>query len=125
MKDLYLKERKCVGKEWNDNGNNNCLMYEGDYCNDKRWGKGISYDLTGNVDFEGEWMNNRVMTENEKIVKNDLISGLIVSISIEKFVIGDEMFNDESITTLHFSPFLTRLKRMELEIIAFSMFENL
>ena len=44
----------CFGKEWNDDGNNNCLVYEGGYCNDKRWGKGKSYDLSGNVDFEGE-----------------------------------------------------------------------
>ena len=56
----------CVGKEWNDDGNNNCLMYEGGYCNDERWGKGISYDSTGNVDFEGEWMNNHVMTKGKK-----------------------------------------------------------
>ena len=50
----------CVGKEWNDDGNNNCLMYEGGYCNDERWGKGKSYYLTGNVDYEGEWANNHV-----------------------------------------------------------------
>ena len=45
------------------------------------------------------------------IVKNDLI----VPISIEEFVIDDEMFNDENITSLHFSsPLLIRLKRIEI-----------
>ena len=34
--------------------------------------------------------------------------------SIEEFVIGDEMFNDENITSLHFSPLLIRLKRIEI-----------
>ena len=104
---VFEGKKVCFGKEWNDDGNNNCLMYEGDYCNGKRWGKGKSYDLTGNVDFEGEWMNNHVITENEK-------NELIVPMSIEEFVIGNEMFNDENITTLHFSPLLIRLKRIEI-----------
>ena len=54
----------CFGKEWNDDGNNNCLMYEGGYCNGERCGKGKSYDLTSNVDFEGEWMNNHGINGN-------------------------------------------------------------
>ena len=104
---VFEGKKVCFGKEWNDDGNNNCLMYEGGYWNDERWGKGISYDLTGNVDFEGEWMNNHVMTESER---NDLI----VPMSIEEFVIGDEMFNNENITTLHFSLLLFQLKRIEI-----------
>ena len=62
-------------------------------------------DLNGNVDYEGEWMNNHGMT-NQKVVKNDLIFPM----SIEEFVIGDDMFNDENITTLHFFPLLFCLK---------------
>ena len=96
----------CFGKEWNDNGNNNCLVYEGGYCNGKRWGKGKSYNLTGNVDFEGEWMNNHGMTKSLE----DLMNDLIVPMSIERFVINNEMFNDKNITTLHFSPLLVRLR---------------
>ena len=34
--------------------------------------------------------------------------------SIEEFVIGEKLFNDENITTLHFSPLLVRLKRIEI-----------
>ena len=105
---VFEGKKVCFGKEWNDNGNNNCLMYEGEYWNDERWGKGISYDLNGNVDFEGEWMNNHVMTEN------DLQNDLIVPMTIEEFVIDDEMFNDENITSLHFSPLLLLLKRIEI-----------
>ena len=101
----------CFGKEWNDDGNNNCLMYEGGYCNGERWGKGKSYDLDGNVDFEGELMNNVGITGNEK----DLMNDLIVPMWIEEFVIGNGMFNnDRNITTLHFSPLLVRLKRIEI-----------
>ena len=64
-----------IGKEWNDDGNNNCLVYEGGYCNGERWGKGKSYDLNGNDDFEGEWMNNHVISENDKDdLKNDIMN---------------------------------------------------
>ena len=107
---VFEGRKVCFGKEWNDDGNNNCLVYEGGYCNDERWGKGISYDLTGKMDFEGEWMNNHGMTKNEK----DLMNDLIVPMSIEEFVIDENMFNDENITTLHFSPLLVRLKRIEI-----------
>ena len=105
---VYEGMKVCVGKEWNDDGNNNCLMYEGGYCNDERWGKGKSCDLDGNVDFEGEWVNNHGMSENKK----DLMNELIVPMSIEELVIYDEVFNAENITTLHFSPSLIRLKRI-------------
>ena len=99
----------CFGKEWNDDGNNNCLMYEGGYCNNERWGKGKSYDLDSNVDYEGEWMNNHGITKSLE----DLMNDLIVPMSIEEFAIGDELFNDENITTFHFSPLLVQLKRIE------------
>ena len=107
---MFEGMKVCVGKEWNDDGNNNCLVYEGGYCNNERWGKGTSYDLNGNVDFEGEWMNNVGITGNEK----DLMNDLIVPMWIEEFVIGYTLFNDENITTLHFSPLLVRLKRIEI-----------
>ena len=51
---VFEGKRVCFGKEWNDDGNNNCLVYDGGYCNGERWGKGKSYDLNGNTDFEGE-----------------------------------------------------------------------
>ena len=98
----------CVGKDFSDDGNNNCLMYEGGYCNDERWGKGTSYDLDGNVDFEGEWENNHILTENEN--ENDLI----VPMSIAKINIGKEKYSDENITTLHFPPLLARLKQIKI-----------
>ena len=107
---VFEGKRVCVGEEWNDDGNNNCLVYEGGYCNGERCGEGTSYDLNGNVDFEGEWMNNHGITESE----NDLMNNLIIPMSIEEFVIGNRMFNDENITSLHFSPLLIRLKRIEI-----------
>ena len=79
-------------------------MYEGGYCNDERWGKGISYDLNGNVDHKGEWMNNHVMTEKG----NDLI----VPVSIKEYTIGDRIYYHYATLILHFAPLLVRLKRI-------------
>ena len=42
------------------------------------------------------------------------MNDLIIPMLIEEFVIGNEMFKDENITSLHFSPLLVRLKRIEI-----------
>ena len=110
---VFEGKNVCFGKEWNDDGNNNCLMYEGGYCNGERWGKGKSYDLTGNVDFDGEWMNNHILIETGK--ERGVMKDLIIPMSIEELVIGDRMLNDKNITTLHLSsPLLLRVKRIEI-----------
>ena len=102
----------CVGKEWNDDSNNNCLMYKGGYCNNERWGKGISYDLTGNTDYKGKWMNNHGMTKMEKRrLKNSMISPLFYS---ENCKIIKKKFNDESITSIYYPSLLVRLKQIEI-----------
>ena len=33
---VFEEKKVCVGKEWNDDGNNNCLVYEGGYWNEER-----------------------------------------------------------------------------------------
>ena len=71
---LYEVIKDNFGEEWKDDSNSNCLVYEGGYCKGERQVKGISHD------FDGEWINNQVITEDEK---NDLI----VPTSIEEFLI--------------------------------------
>ena len=34
---VFEGKKVCFGKEWNDDENNNCLMYEGGYWNDERF----------------------------------------------------------------------------------------
>ena len=107
----YEGVRVCYGKEIYDDVFNNCLVYEGGYCNGERHGQGISYDLNGNVIYNGEWLSSYTIIQsgyNSK--KNDLI----VPLTIEEFVIGDEMCNYWSVSTLHFSPLLILLKRIEI-----------
>ena len=106
---VFEGKKVCFGKEWNDDGNNNCLMYEGGYWNDERWGKGISYDLNGNVDFEGEWINNHVITKIENKAE------LFISIAVERLVIGNKQFTNYDINTLYFPPLLVRLTLLVIE----------
>ena len=107
---VYEGMKVCFGKEFNDNEKNNCLVYEGNYYNGERYGRGISYNLRGVVDYDGKWVNNHVMMENQSDL---VIDNLTVPISIAGFIIDEDMFNDENIT-LHFFPLLTRLKRIEM-----------
>ena len=54
----YLNgKRNGKGKEYYDNG---ILMFEGEYLNGLKWnGKGKEYDDEGNLIFEGEYLNNQ------------------------------------------------------------------
>ena len=118
---VFEGKKVCFGKEWNDDGNNNCLVYEGEYWNNERCGKGISYDLNGNVDYEGEWMNNHIVDEDKNIIQQNK---LIVPITIEMFIIDNTMFNDKKIRSLYFSPLLVRLKRIEIGNKCFKSFRE-
>ena len=53
----YLNgKRNGKGKEYNDNGK---LIFEGEYLNGKRNGKGKEYDNNGKLIFEGEYLNGK------------------------------------------------------------------
>ena len=47
--------RNGKGKEYNHNGE---LEFEGEYLNDKKNGKGKEYNNDGKLIFEGEYLNN-------------------------------------------------------------------
>ena len=102
---VFEGKKVCVGKDFLNHSIHNNVMYEGGYCNGERWGKGISYDLNGHVDFEGEWMNNHgiVVKEGEH---------LIVPMSIEKVVFLEKKYNHETITALYFSQLFLLLRRI-------------
>ena len=101
---MFEGEKVGFGKEWNDDGNNNCLVYEGGFCNDERCGKGISYDLNGNVDFEGEWMNNCGITNSEKheYVKSDWT----IPMTTEFIIFNSKMLDGKNICNIFFSSIL-------------------
>ena len=52
------------------------VEYEGEWCEGKRWGRGVQYDRNGNIAFDGEWMNDEqpskrvVLTEENQLLHN-------------------------------------------------------
>ena len=116
---VFEGRRVCYGKEYrgirNCKSDNNGLMYEGGYCNGDRYGVGKSYNLNGDVEYEGEWMEGYPITESKK-KKLTIKSGDALSVPsvIEELVIGENVFNDNTISVLHFSSLLIQLKRIEI-----------
>ena len=39
------------------------IEYKGEWCDGKRWGRGIQYDRKGNTVFDGEWLNDERITD--------------------------------------------------------------
>ena len=112
---MFNGYRVCVGKELYDDENNNVCVYEGGYCRGERWGKGTSYDLSGAVDYDGEWMDNHMNNRGEVII--DLqITKESVSISnlITELVIGDKMANSSKITEIQLLSVFTKLKLIRI-----------
>ena len=61
----YLNgKRNGKGKEYDKEGREGRLKYEGEYLNGKRNGKGKEYDWKGNIIFEGEYFNNKILNQN-------------------------------------------------------------
>ena len=60
------------------------IEYEGEWCEGKRWGRGVQYDRTGKTVYDGEWMNDeqlitRVVLSEENQLLHNHIEELIVS----------------------------------------------
>ncbi|KAM7453602.1 hypothetical protein BLSTO_05649 [Blastocystis sp. subtype 1] len=47
------------------------VEYEGEWCEGKRWGRGVQYDRRGNSVFEGEWLNDEHEMEKKVVVSDD------------------------------------------------------
>ena len=60
------------------------IEYEGEWCEGKRWGRGVQFDRKGGLQYEGEWMNDahverRVVLDGENPLLHNHIEELIVS----------------------------------------------
>ena len=83
------------------------VEYEGEICEGKRWGRGIQYDRSGLVMYDGEWMNDehvekRVEVSDENILFHNYVEELILLPSCEIYS-----------NTLHFS-LLPRLRVLQV-----------
>lgn len=114
-------KRVCYGKEYhgirkNKNGKNE-LVYEGGYVNGNRYGVGSSYELNGKMEYEGDWVDNQYagnVCKNKEVIKTRAQTDLLVLASLEELAIKDGLQYYTTIPSLHLSPFLWRLKRIEI-----------
>ena len=111
---MFGGKRVCYGREYRgirDKNGWNGLVYEGGYLSGDRYGEGRLYNLKGAVEYSGRWIENRIAVKKVTLSEGN---DLIVSISIEEVVIRGNSFNDERITSLQFSPILSRLRRIKI-----------
>ena len=88
-------ERNGKGKEYDDKGK---LEFEGEYINGKRNGKGKEYDYYGTLIFEGEYFNNKKWIGTMYDSKGNIINKLNNNINgkgKEYNLSGDIMFEGE------------------------------
>ena len=97
------KDGKGRGKEMDADGN---VMYEGEWSNGKRNGEGKEMDASGRVVRSGCWVDGKY--KNTVMIPSSLTSN---PQGIEELRIGNNGYNDDSVTELKLS-WLVRLKRI-------------
>ena len=66
------------------------IEYEGNWCAGKRWGRGIQYDRTGRVVYEGEWVNDTRM--ETRVVLRDV--NQLLHNRIEELIVPNHCCNE-------------------------------
>ena len=92
------------------------VEYEGEWCEGKRWGRGIQYDRTGNIVFEGEWMNNEHLSK--RVVLNE--ENQLLHNHIEDLIVSNNSCNGREWTTLD----LSLIPELRLLEVGDECFEN-
>ena len=87
----------CYGRSYYPE--NQKVEYEGGICEGKRWGRGVQYDRTGNIVFEGEWMNNEPLSK--RVVVNE--ENQLLHNHIEELIVGNNSCNGPEWTALDLS----------------------
>ena len=80
----------------------------------RRWGYGKSYNLNGDVEFEGEWMDDHPIDKKIKTSLSYSNNEMPLCMSINNLVIMYESFNDKLITSLYFPPLLPQLEEIDI-----------
>ena len=65
------------------------VEYEGMICEGKRWGRGVQFDRNDNKVFEGEWVNDKQLSE--RVVLNE--ENQLLHNHIEELVVSDKSCN--------------------------------
>ena len=83
------------------------IEYEGEWCEGKRWGRGIQFDRTGRTVFEGEWVNDK--QSSKRVVLNE--ENQLLHNHIEELIVQDKNCNGREWTVLDLS-FMSNLKKL-------------
>ena len=108
------------------------VEYEGEWCEGKRWGRGTLYDRNGNIVFDGEWINDKIM-EARVVITNKNPEYLLHN-HVEHFIVCCNCCNEETWKRLDLS-FLSNLQELvvshhcfqkveEVELIGLSRLER-
>ena len=92
----FMFEGKKVGFGTEYFADTHTVDYCGNFVNDERHGRGISYDRNGNVLYEGEWRCGRNDFEEDVVVVEDNCKEDCLKIHnlIKELEIGEECLND-------------------------------
>ncbi|KAK8813716.1 hypothetical protein WA556_000288 [Blastocystis sp. ATCC 50177/Nand II] len=76
------------------------MEYEGEWCEGKRWGRGIQYDRTGNIVYDGEWFDDEQVTKRVVLSEeNQLLHN-----HIEELIVSNGCCNKEERSVFDLSP---------------------
>ena len=85
------------------------IEYEGEWCEGKRWGRGVQHDRKGAVQYDGEWVKDEhaekrvVLSEENQLLHN----------RVEVLIVKDNSCNGTEWKVLDFS-FMPRLRKLEI-----------
>ena len=99
--------------------NTEMIEYEGEWCEGMRWGRGVKFDRSRSVVFDGEWLNDghlerRVVITSECAVFHN---------RIEELVVNDDCCNEEEWKVLDLS-FISCLKSLRVGCMCFCYVEK-
>ena len=97
------------------------VEYEGEWCEGKRWGRGTQYDRDGNIVFDGEWMNDKIM-ETRVVITNKNPEYLLHN-HVEHFIVCCHCCNEETWKRLDLS-FLSNLRELIINDCCFQNVEE-
>ena len=117
---LYDSENRMVYEGFRIGGVNVCygtqyysdiqkVEYEGEWCEGKRWGRGVQHDRKGAVQYDGEWVKDEhaekrvVLSEENQLLHNQ----------VEVLIVKDNSCNGTEWKVLDFS-FMPRLRKLEI-----------
>ena len=88
------------------------VEYEGEWCNGKRWGRGVLYDRKDNIVYKGEWMND----DRFEVEREATISSYVQSLynRVEVLTIDTHSNEGEAWTLLDLSP-MVHLRKLDVK----------